>query len=60
VQKVIGLGQTTSQQGQNKENYPILDDFQEILEIFMFIYHGEMVAIFLQEFVVVPRASEHV
>jgi hypothetical protein len=27
MQKVMGLGQPTSQERQNKESYPILDDF---------------------------------
>jgi hypothetical protein len=60
MQKVIGLGQPTSQERQNEESYPILDDFHEILEDSMLIYHGEMVAIILHEFVVMTKVLEHI
>jgi len=60
MQKVMGLGQPTSQERQNKESYPILDDFHDILEDSMLIYHGEMVVIVLHEFVATMKALEHI
>jgi len=60
MQEVIGLGQATSQEGQNKKNYLILDDFHKFFEDSMLIYHGEMVTIILHEFIVMIETSEHV
>jgi len=60
MQKKIGIGIVMSHQGQNKENYPIFNDFHEILEDSMLIHHGEMVAIILHKFVVMMKASKHV
>jgi hypothetical protein len=46
---VIGLGHTISDEGQNKGTYPNLRDFKELSEDYMFIYHGEMVAISVRQ-----------
>jgi hypothetical protein len=37
-----------------------LDDFHEIFEDSMLIYHGEMVVIILHEFVVMMKTLEHI
>jgi hypothetical protein len=59
VRQVIGLGQATSHEGQNKGTYPNLRDFRELREDCMLIPHGEMVAILLHGFVPSTEASEH-
>jgi hypothetical protein len=60
MQKVIGLGLTTSHEGQNKGNYPTLDDFHEILEDSILIHHGEIMSIILYECVPPTETTDHV